>query len=347
MLVSILLSSCAKEEAPAAPAAPAVQTYHWRFQTGMPKGDFLAHPVTTEICNMIEKNTDGRITFDIFYAPELTPADEMFDALRDRTFEMGFLISGYLKGMIPAAGILDGPFCGGWDDLNFLMYDLGIFDLYNGELAKFGLVGLDYFGDFKAIVSKEPITSLADMQGLKMRSFGIHMDIWTAVGAAPAYIPMSEIYTSLATGVVDAAHTNYATLYGLKAHELTDYYTTPAMPMGAGSPHAISQSLLDELPDDLAKIIILTGMENSLWATTVCSVTEAYGAVTAKWDEAGLTATVLTDEDFMNEYRDYAGKAMANLAEGNPAAEELVRIRSEYYKHKATGTVYDMIKAKY
>ncbi len=350
MVISILgmsIVGCAKEEAPAAPAAPAVQTYQWRFQTGMPKGDFNAHPITTKFCEIVEKNTDGRITFDIFYAPELTPADEMFDALRDRTFEMGYLISGYLKGMIPTAGIFDGPFCGDWHDLNFLMYELGLDDLYKGELAKFGLVGLSYSGDFKAILSKKPIETLADMQGMKMRSFGIHMDIWTAAGAAPAYIPMSEIYTSLATGVVDAAHTNYGTLYGLKAHELTDYYTTPAMPMGAGSPHVIAQSLLDELPDDLAQIIILSGRESTLWATTMAQITEAYGAVTAKWDKLGLTGTFLTDEAFLNEYRSYAEEAMAKLAEGDPVATEVVRIRSEYYVHKAAGTVFEMVKAKY
>ncbi len=53
--------------------------------------------------------------------------------------------------------------------------------------------------------NKGPINTVADVQGLKLRAppSPIQVSTWKAIGAAPASMNFSELYTALQTGVVD------------------------------------------------------------------------------------------------------------------------------------------------
>ena len=48
------------------------------------------------------------------------------------------------------------------------------------------------------------ISSLADLQGLKMRIPGLGGEVLARVGGVPVNMPGSEVFTSLQTGVIDA-----------------------------------------------------------------------------------------------------------------------------------------------
>ncbi len=51
---------------------------------------------------------------------------------------------------------------------------------------------------------RKPITSLADMHGLKMRIPGLGGEVMAKLGVNPVLLPAGEIYTSLERGVIDA-----------------------------------------------------------------------------------------------------------------------------------------------
>jgi TRAP-type mannitol/chloroaromatic compound transport system substrate-binding protein len=51
---------------------------------------------------------------------------------------------------------------------------------------------------------REPLTSLEDMKGLKMRIPGLGGEVFSKLGANPVLLPAGEIYTSLERGVIDA-----------------------------------------------------------------------------------------------------------------------------------------------
>jgi C4-dicarboxylate-binding protein DctP len=71
------------------------------------------------------------------------------------------------------------------------------------------------------LVSTEPVLSLADLQGLKMRAtpFEIPIGLWTALGAQPTPVPFSDTYSALETGVVDAAEGAIPTIQAMAFHE--------------------------------------------------------------------------------------------------------------------------------
>ena len=78
---------------------------------------------------------------------------------------------------------------------------------------------------------KKPITSVDDFKGMKYRTVGISIDLFTAMGAAVNALPGGEIVAAMDRGLLDAAEFNNASsdrgarlrrrLEGLHAAELS------------------------------------------------------------------------------------------------------------------------------
>jgi TRAP-type mannitol/chloroaromatic compound transport system substrate-binding protein len=58
---------------------------------------------------------------------------------------------------------------------------------------------------------KKPITKMADFKGLKFRTVGLSIDVFTAMGAAVNAIPGGEIVAAMDRGLLDAAEYSNAT----------------------------------------------------------------------------------------------------------------------------------------
>src|SRR5690606_21725763 len=57
---------------------------------------------------------------------------------------------------------------------------------------------------------KKPITKLADFKGLKFRTVGLSIDIFTGLGASVNALPGAEIVPAMDRGLLDAAEFNNA-----------------------------------------------------------------------------------------------------------------------------------------
>ena len=81
-----------------------------------------------------------------------------------------------------------------------------------------------YFGS-RELITKKPVTSPADMAGLKVRtpSTALWVETLTAMGASTTSIPFGDVYSSLSTGVCDAMENPLPTIYNAKFQEVCDY----------------------------------------------------------------------------------------------------------------------------
>ena len=82
----------------------------------------------------------------------------------------------------------------------------------------------------QGIYTTKPINSVADMKGLKMRSYNPYTSrIAELAGAQPVTIQVAELAQAMATGAVNANITSGATGYDSKAWEVVkNYYDTQA-----------------------------------------------------------------------------------------------------------------------
>src|SRR5690606_2219425 len=106
------------------------------------------------------------------------------------------------------------------------------------------------------IISKKPITSMADFKGLKIRSFGLEAKWYENMGAQPVFLGGGEIYTALATGVIDAARwSSPAGNYNNSFHEVAKYYVQPSPLPVPNNFFAVNKQAWDQLPADMQAIL--------------------------------------------------------------------------------------------
>ncbi len=100
----------------------------------------------------------------------------------------------------------------------------------NQELERFG-VKIVAFYPFpgQVLFCRDPITSLADLKGRRVRTpGGSQNDFIQSVGGQPVAIGFPEVYSALERGVVDCAVTGTATGNGARWYEVTRHlYTLP------------------------------------------------------------------------------------------------------------------------
>ncbi len=91
----------------------------------------------------------------------------------------------------------------------------------------------------RQISTNKPINTMADLEGLKLRSpeRDYYVELLTALGAKPTPMAFSEVYTALQTGVVDGQENPIETIYASKFYEvqdavaMVDYIDKPAYVM--------------------------------------------------------------------------------------------------------------------
>lgn len=106
------------------------------------------------------------------------------------------------------------------------------------------------------LYSVKPATKKENLKGLKIRTTGLSMDFYRALGASALTMPMSEVIPSLEKKVIDAGEFCVPyTDYPAHIHEIAPYAWTGALhqPAAIGMETWISGDTWKALPDDLKK----------------------------------------------------------------------------------------------
>jgi len=115
---------------------------------------------------------------------------------------------GYDWGVDPTV-VLFGGYAGSFDSERMLhwIYRGGGAELQSEyRMEKFGVVSMPLFIRTAEVFlhSIKPVRTLADLQGLKIRTAGAWLEMTKALGAAPVTTPGGETYTALERGTIDA-----------------------------------------------------------------------------------------------------------------------------------------------
>jgi TRAP-type mannitol/chloroaromatic compound transport system substrate-binding protein len=236
------------------------RTFEWNMVTSWPPGLPGVGTGATNLARRVERASNGRLKVKVFAGGELVPALEVFAAVSRGTVQMGHDASYYHRGKVPAAQYFTtAPFGLNANEMNAWMYYGGGLELWRELYEPFDLVpfpagqtGVQMAGWF----NKE-IRSVRDLQGLKMRIPGLGGEVMQRAGVTQVTVPGSEIFTSLQTGVIDAAE--WVGPYNdvsLGLHKAARYYYYP----GWHEPGSLLQCIVnkqawDSLPEDLQEIL--------------------------------------------------------------------------------------------
>ena len=111
--------------------------------------------------------------------------------------------------------------------------------------------------NFPGVLTKDrPIRSLADFKGLRLRAQSDAVDILKQLGADPVNMPMGEVYSALAKGVIDGVVAPADTIRSLHFAEVAKHFTTIRFSRGAYPARAMSDKKWQTLPPDLQAVLI-------------------------------------------------------------------------------------------
>jgi TRAP-type mannitol/chloroaromatic compound transport system substrate-binding protein len=150
----------------------------------------------------------GRLQISVSAAGEVVPAFEVLDAVGGGVAEMGHTASFYWQGKQPAAAYFTTVPFGLTPNEHVAWVDAGggqalwdeLYKPFGAKPFMGGNTGVCMGGWFR-----RELKSLADLQGLKIRSLGLGGEVFRRLGATPQTTPPGEILTSLQSGVLDAA----------------------------------------------------------------------------------------------------------------------------------------------
>ena len=156
-------------------------------------------------CEDVTKATSSRVRCNILPKAVAAPP-ATFDAVRDGLADVSFSVHGYTPGRYPLTQVAELPFVGDSAESTSVAYHR----VYEKHLAKAGehkglkVLAMFTHGPGGIYNTKRPITSPADVQGLKFRvGGGIVNEIGKALGMNVTVRPSTESYELLSTGVMD------------------------------------------------------------------------------------------------------------------------------------------------
>jgi TRAP-type mannitol/chloroaromatic compound transport system substrate-binding protein len=192
------------------------QTTTLRFQSTWPAKDIF-HEYANDFVKKVNDMGGARLKIELLPAGAVVRAFDLLDAVNKGTLDGGHGVVAYWYGKSTAMALWGSGPAFGMDANQVLAwhyYGGGkalLEEIYKGLNMNivsylYGPMPTQPFGWFK-----KPITTADQIKGLKFRTVGLAVDMYTAMGAAVNPLPGGEIVPALDRGLIDGAEFNNAT----------------------------------------------------------------------------------------------------------------------------------------
>jgi TRAP-type mannitol/chloroaromatic compound transport system substrate-binding protein len=199
----------------AAPMVSTAQTVALRFQSTWPAKDIF-HEFASDFAKKVNDMAGTRLKIEVLPAGAVVPAFQLLEAVAKGTLDGGHGVVAYHYGKNSALALWgSGPAFGMDPNMVLAWHNYGggkalleeIYASLNLQVVSYlyGPMPTQPFGWFK-----KPIAKAADMKGVKFRTVGLAVDMYTDMGAAVNPLPGGEIVPALDRGLIDGAEFNNA-----------------------------------------------------------------------------------------------------------------------------------------
>lgn len=197
------------------PMISVAQTTTLRFQSTWPAKDIF-HEFAQDYAKKINDMAGGRLKIEVLPAGAVVPAFQLLDAVAKGTLDGGHGVVAYWYGKNQAVALWgSGPAFGMDANMVLAWHNYGggkelldeIYKTLNLDVVSklYGPMPTQPLGWFK-----KPVAKVEDLKGLKFRTVGLAVDVFTEMGLAVNPLPGGEIVPALDRGLLDAAEFNNA-----------------------------------------------------------------------------------------------------------------------------------------
>lgn len=220
------------------------------------------HPLSTnavEAAKKINAETKGRVEVNYFPSSQLGGDTDMLAQVRSGALDFYTTSASFMTTLNPSVG----P-----SALGFAFKDYAtIWNAVDGDVgaiarraaATVNIHIFEKFWDlgFRTVAhSSKPVTTLADIQGMKIRVPVLPMffNMFKALGASPVSMNFAELYTSLQTKLVDGQENPLVNLFSAKLYEVQKFVSLTNH-CWEGMLIASNRNRFNALPADIQEVI--------------------------------------------------------------------------------------------
>lgn len=262
-----------------------VEEHTFSLSTTASAGSALAD-VTHNFADTVAELSGGKMKVDVYEGSALGSEAQNLEALTAGTLDMAVIAVEFYVNSIPQIGALILPY----------MYDNydQVQKVVEGEAGQYAnqqfldvakVKNLGYYVmAFRNMYTTEPLNSVADMEGMKIRvpESALYVETFKMLGAAPTPLAMGEVYTAIDTGVVSGLENTPDTCLNNSFFEVAKYFNMTNH-LNAPTTFSMSQKVFDSLNEDEQNLLLEAGLQASRY---------------------GLEATKTLDEGFRQELKD-------------------------------------------
>ena len=208
----------------------------------------------------LKKRSDGRIEIEFFWGQSLVKAKDHLKALNSGLVETALVISNYTPAELPLWNYATVPF--GIDDewvgmrTWFEMATTTPEFVEQAERNGFKLMFNNTTGPVQLLCAKEPLTTVEQLKGKKVRTTGGHTNLFKDLGAVPVTIGFGELYQALERGTVDCTMNYTSFVKSYKHFEVANHLIEANLGQALGYGGGIALRVFNEMPKDLQDILM-------------------------------------------------------------------------------------------
>jgi TRAP-type transport system periplasmic protein len=247
----------------------------------------------------IEQRTEGRVEFEPFFAGSLVGPSEVLPGLNDGRVESAFVAMFYEPSRMPLWQVSGVPFLSDNAEAQVRAFTQ-LHEEHEGFQTEFDEAGIHVLGfvpmGSSALGMHEPVTSLEQLQGERVRSGGYLGNALAAIGVDAVAMPFDEVYEALQRDAIAGySATPFDTVVASGLNEVRPDVTHVRSGLFASAVFGVSQEVWDSLPADVQEIMSEVGDEYIEEALNVLADAEAETCDAVLED--GGSVTLLPDEE--------------------------------------------------
>ena len=224
--------------------------------------------VARSFAEEVNANSNGKLTIKVHSGGSLIKHPEIHRAVKSRQVQIGEVFMGRLGNLDPIYKLDNIPFLATTFDDAEKLYKASKAAI-NAQLNKDKLMLL-YTSPWPAqdLYSNKPVSSLADLSGLKMRAYSPSTSrLADLMGTTPVNIPFSDVAQAFTTNAIDAMVTSPSTGVNSQSWDYISHFTT----INAWIPKNmlfVNKKIFDRLDKDTQQVILTAAAnaEKKGWA---------------------------------------------------------------------------------
>jgi TRAP-type mannitol/chloroaromatic compound transport system substrate-binding protein len=249
------------------------------MQTSWPASDIWMD-FARQYVERVESMSGGRLKIDLLPAGAVVQAFQVMDAVNDGVLDAAHTVPVYWYGKHKAASLFGtGPVFGGSATTMLAWFNTGggkeLYRELTQDIMKMNVYGFLGFPMFAQPLGwfKKPVTTAAELQGLKYRTVGLAADLMQKMGMSVAQLPGGEIVPAMERGVIDAFEfNNPSSDMRFGAQDVAKYYYLSSYHQASESfEFLFNKDFFDDLDDDL-KAILKYGVEAASTSNTAMAM---------------------------------------------------------------------------